>query len=101
MRIGIKMVWDILLPSYFVDAYCENCGETTELRVPKGVYIYEHLKRKNCRCYHCGCRVRTLFNKDLQPNELERKHEEELKELRRKINEANNRPSFLRPKEDF
>lgn len=91
---------DLFKPSYFVGAYCENCGETTEIRIPKGIYIYDHLKRKECKCFHCGCRIRTLLNRDLNPDRLEEDHKEELQKIREKIDKMKSRPKFLKPIEE-
>ena len=91
---------DLFKSSYYVETICENCKETTNLKIPKGIYVYEHLKRKECTCYHCGCRIRSLVNEELIPEELELTHKEELARLREKVEKIKNRPKFLRPKEE-
>lgn len=86
--------------TYRVEHYCENCGQNVELFIPRGVYLYEHLKAKECKCYNCGCRIRALMNQEINPEELELKHIQELKRARERIEAIKNRPSFLRGKEE-
>lgn len=70
---------------YEIEALCENCGSTTILRIPRGTYVYDFLKQKECNCQKCGCRVRKLLNDELNPKELEQEHKKELMSLRDRL----------------
>ena len=86
--------------TYRVEHHCENCNQSVELYIPRGTYLYEYLKNKKCKCYNCGCRILALLNEDINPEELEKKHLEELKRARERIEKLKNRPKFLRKDED-
>lgn len=73
------------LNGYVINAYCENCGKETTLRIPRGMYIYEFLKTEKSKCMKCGCRVRKMVNEDLDPEGLEREHKKELSSLRERL----------------
>jgi hypothetical protein len=73
------------LMKYTASSYCENCGHEIILRIPRGVYIYDHLKQDKALCPNCRCAIKKLINEDIKPEELEKKHREELRKLREKL----------------
>lgn len=40
---------------YEVRVKCDNCGEETTLRIPRGRTIDDYLGNKKGKCKNCGC----------------------------------------------
>ena len=40
---------------YLIRAECGNCGDTSEIRIPRGITITEYLSGRQARCPNCGC----------------------------------------------
>jgi hypothetical protein len=47
--------------TYSIVASCENCGEDTDLEVPKGIKVKDYISHSKCE--HCDCQ--TLVKSDL------------------------------------
>lgn len=40
---------------YRVKVTCDNCGESQELKIPKGKRITEFIASEDATCENCGC----------------------------------------------
>lgn len=75
----------LFTPKYEIEVYCNNCGYTSEIKIPKGMFVYDFLKSKDSKCRNCGCRVREAIDGRIDPEKLEREHKEELNKIRRRL----------------
>ncbi|MCK9370036.1 hypothetical protein M0R04_09045 [Candidatus Dojkabacteria bacterium] len=49
-----KTLFDNMKKVYRINVRCTNCGEFSELTIPKGVTIESYLKSEIARCSNCG-----------------------------------------------
>lgn len=80
----------LLTRKYNVKGKCINCGSTTELKVPKGTWVFEFLEQTDCRCNFCGCRVTECAEFDISPSVVKEKLNRRLITKERELLELEN-----------
>ena len=66
-----KTLFDSIKKSYRINCRCSNCGEFSEISVPKGVTIEGFMQSEKSVCPSCGCNTleKYTFPKPTKPIE--------------------------------
>ncbi len=47
---------------YKSEIRCSNCGETSIIKIPKGITVKNHIKSGNAKCKTCKCDTVSQFS---------------------------------------
>lgn len=51
---------------YMVNVICDNCDERSEIKIPKGIDIKDHLLQSKGLCPNCGVPVSLEYQKEME-----------------------------------